>query len=71
MNIWGDGENIVRGVLGHYFNGDTPESKRRMEICTKCPNVEEGGALGPRCGLCGCVLKFKTKSESKCPDNRW
>ena len=49
MNIWDDGENIVRGVLGHYFNGDTPESKRRMEICTKCPNVEEGGALGPRC----------------------
>lgn len=44
----------------------TEESKRRFQICNPCEFRK-----GTLCGECGCVLVAKTRSESKCPKNKW
>lgn len=38
----------------------------RMSICNNCDNKDNG-----KCKICGCILKAKTKSDSKCPLNKW
>ena len=53
------------------------EAKRRMDICEKCEHLQPLGT----CGLCGCVMKVKTKGEFEldengisidgCEDKRW
>jgi hypothetical protein len=41
--------------------------KKRLETCTACEHLED-----LRCGLCGCVVKEKSKWETaNCPDSRW
>jgi len=41
--------------------------KKRLETCNSCEHLE-----GLRCGLCGCVVKEKSKWETaNCPDSRW
>lgn len=39
---------------------------KRMEICTICEFNNNGV-----CKKCGCILKAKTKSNSKCPLEKW
>jgi hypothetical protein len=73
MNIWEDGENmkeIAKGIKRHLVDGETELSSKRMSICLKCDDREESLA-GDRCKLCGCILKFKTKSDSSCPAGKW
>lgn len=42
-------------------------SKKRMDICNGCDYKR-----GNRCGKCGCVLSFKTRSiNAKCPVGKW
>lgn len=38
----------------------------RLDICNQCEENIKG-----ICDKCGCVLKAKTKSNSKCPLNKW
>lgn len=40
--------------------------KKRLDICNLCENAKNGF-----CDICGCYLKAKTKSDSKCPINKW
>ena len=43
------------------------EFDERMEICKQCEHNTFG-----ICGLCGCVLKAKTKAEDECCDaGKW
>lgn len=39
---------------------------KRMEICNNCEFNKNG-----ICEKCGCILKAKTKSDSKCPLEKW
>jgi hypothetical protein len=42
------------------------EAERRLKICFECPF--KGERLGiPKCNKCGCIIKAKVRSESKCP----
>lgn len=38
----------------------------RYEICNKCSFNKNG-----ICSDCGCIIKFKTKSDAKCSQNKW
>lgn len=40
--------------------------KSRLDICNLCENNKHG-----MCNICGCILKAKTKSDSKCPIDKW
>lgn len=43
----------------------------RRSICNQCPNKKVKFNMGV-CGLCGCIIKFKTAVKaSKCPINKW
>lgn len=64
-------KEIIKGVTNHVVNGDTDVSKSRMDICQQCPEKYEDPLFGFRCGKCGCILKFKTKSDSGCPLGKW
>lgn len=61
--------DIIEGV----FNEPSNRSETRMFICQNCPFIidKNNVVFGPRCGRCGCVLKWKVKSESKCPEGKW
>lgn len=62
---------IIQGYL-HWFISlfkDIKNSKlysMRLELCEKCDKNNNG-----ICEICSCVLKAKTKSDSKCPLNKW
>ena len=38
----------------------------RYDICSNCNNNKKG-----ICSICGCVIKAKVKSDSKCPKHYW
>ena len=63
---------IFQGWLNFFFDlfSDIKYKKEfdeRMNICRQCEHKQ-----GPLCGVCGCVLKAKTKSEdSECPEGKW
>lgn len=75
MNIWEDGNNMKKifdGIKNHIQGSQEELSATRMEICNSCEHKKPSEIIGDRCGLCGCVLKFKTKSvDSTCPDGKW
>ena len=64
-------KEIVKGVYNHHVKGETELSKQRMDICKQCPSKVEDEFLGLRCGECGCILKYKVKSDSGCPLKKW
>lgn len=65
-------KEIVKGVVNHLIEGDTPESKRKMDIClNECEEYYEDIIFGNRCRNCGCVLKLLTKSDKGCPKEKW
>ncbi len=44
------------------------EAARRYEICLNCPLISESTT---NCTDCGCVLAWKTRSDSNCPKMKW
>ena len=62
--------------LGKYIKEGAPnvthaQYTRRLEACTKCPNLE---LMSMRCTLCGCLVEHKAKwKTTNCPDkpSRW
>jgi len=60
-------KEIIKGVTNHHLRGQTEESKKKMDICIKCDKSYKDDIFGLRCKECGCVLKYKTKSDSPCP----
>ena len=50
---------------------ETPEAKRRYEICMNC---EDKIKIGNEwvCSQCGCFLRAKTRSpKEKCLNDKW
>lgn len=65
-------KKIIQGVKNHLIKGKTSLSKSRMSICLDCEHLVNDNVFGKRCGECGCILKYKTKSEdSSCPVDKW
>lgn len=62
---------IIQGYF-HWFVSKFKQLKnhklynQRMDICNSCENN-----INSICKICGCVLKAKTKSDSKCPIDNW
>lgn len=80
IQIWRNRSKIAEGITNTIIKrGDIEEvAARRMEICNTCDHIDRQGSkctipgTAPCCGLCGCVLKFKTRSMSaSCDDKRW
>jgi hypothetical protein len=64
-------KRIIKGIVNHHTQGETELSEKRMSICKACPNSYDDVILGKRCRLCGCILKYKVKSDGSCPDGKW
>lgn len=76
-------KQILEGVSNSMFKKDHVEkiAKERLEICAKCPLIDNEGnkcmvpGTQPCCSACGCKLAFKTRSlSSECahPDGpKW
>lgn len=62
---------IYSGVKNYISKKENIEelSKKRMEICTSCDKFKK---TTKQCGICGCFMEFKTRSEqSVCPMQKW
>jgi hypothetical protein len=64
-------KEILKGMINHHLDNTTKESIRKMAICKPCDKAYEDSTFGLRCSACGCILKYKTKSDSNCPENKW
>jgi len=64
-------KEIIKGVVNHHLKGETELSQQRMKICLACDKKKEDEIFGLRCGECGCILKYKVKSDSGCPLKKW
>ena len=76
MSIWDNKKQILEGISNTLLKQQVVEAiaAARQGICDKCPNKSTDCAalISTCCSLCGCSLKFKTRSlESSCPDGRW
>jgi hypothetical protein len=63
---------ILTGIKNYLFK--KPEIERvaleKLKVCKSCPVKSK--RLGVNiCSDCGCVLNFKTRSNSQCPANQW
>lgn len=70
MNIIKKTVEIVEGVRNWVYSGDEMEefSKARMAVCNTCEHKTSINT----CGICGCLLLFKTRSpKSECPKKKW
>lgn len=65
----------IKYIIQGYFNWFISKFKEiknhqlymaRYDICREC-NYNDGGI----CSICGCIIKAKTKSDSKCPKKYW
>jgi len=66
-------KNIIQAAKDAISSGldvrDPIELKKALTICSMCPSLIEDG---PRCGICGCHLKYKTSLKAwHCPLNKW
>ena len=63
--------NIIEGWFKRIFNFDSELSRKRIEICQKCPHKTK--ILGDDyCGLCYCQIVAKSRVEDEtCYDGRW
>ena len=80
LKIWNNKEKILEGIKNSIFTSESVEqiADGRMSICKKCPYIDKKGksclmpGTQPCCSLCGCNLKWKTRSlSSACDDDRW
>lgn len=71
--------HVIQGYLNDAIKTNNWEkvSALRMKICNDCPKIDKTGehcktkGMQPCCSLCGCPLSKKTRSNSKCPINKW
>lgn len=80
MTIWKNRKEILEGIKNSVIRDEFVEDVawHRSEICSTCEHQDVKGkkcmapGTHPCCSLCGCSLKFKTRSlSSGCPDDRW
>ena len=75
-NIWENRGKILSGIKNlllkdKYIEGIASD---RQAICDACnyKSKECAGLIRECCSVCGCSLKFKTRSlESSCPKDKW
>ena len=70
------GKSLIKGVAKHarsgFKNRSEAEQRRCQEICLKCDDYDLTSRLGPRCKVCGCNMKVKTRwASANCPKNKW
>lgn len=74
--IWKNRKEIFQGIKNNWFKKIEIEeiAFKRLEICLKCPSIDNTGAYclvpgtNPCCSICGCKLMLKTRSlSSECP----
>lgn len=71
--------HIAQGFLNLTFKTKEWEelANKRLKICDTCDKLDLIGknckvpGTQPCCGACGCTLKLKTLSDSKCPKGLW
>jgi len=78
--IWKNRKQIMEGITNSIIRDEFIEkiAEIRMQHCNACVRKDDKGdscaltGSQPCCQLCGCSLKFKTRSlSSECPDLRW
>lgn len=75
-NIWENKEKILQGIKNSLIKNSFIESisEDRYKICKACDHYSTNcvALVSSCCSLCGCSLKFKTRSlSSNCPINKW
>ena len=77
IKVWKNKGKILEGVKNRIFKKEHIEEvfNERMEICKKCPFIDEKGdecyvpGTQPCCSKCGCSLSLKLRSlSSGCGD---
>ena len=60
--------NIFIGFKNLLTGKETPQEKKRLSICKKCPHLKNNKI----CGKCGCFVAAKAKApQSSCPIRKW
>lgn len=60
--------NIITGFKNLLTGKETPQEKKRLSICSKCPHLKKS----KRCGKCGCYVPAKVKApQASCPIKKW
>lgn len=63
---------ITDGVKNKITGKQEEIAKHRMEICLQCDDRKSYSFMPDRCGICGCILEYKTRSmKSSCPKKLW
>jgi hypothetical protein len=75
-NIWQNRKAIAEGIKNSIVKDETIEliAEQRRVICNSCPELNNqcNSAIKDCCGVCGCMIEFKTRSmQSSCPNNKW
>ena len=64
-------KSVAVGWWNVIIKNETPEAKRRYDICMNCDKKIKVGK-DYVCSQCGCFLKAKSRSpEEKCVLNKW
>jgi hypothetical protein len=76
-NVWKNREKILEGITNTLVKDQEIEkiAKERLDICHSCVHHSTttcAALIAECCGVCGCSLKFKTRSMSDaCPKGKW
>jgi len=75
-NIWKNRGKILSGIKNLLLKDKYIEqiALDRQKICDACKHksTECAALITECCSVCGCSLKFKTRSlESSCPIDKW
>lgn len=62
------GQVLVGAVTKGELLTDDPTIRKRLTVCSKCPELEDNLA----CKACGCRVAYKARLKAaKCPKNKW
>jgi hypothetical protein len=63
---------ITNGIQNRITGKEEELAQKRMKICLECPDRKVSSFMPDRCGICGCILEYKTRSvKSSCPKGHW
>ena len=65
-NIFVGFSNLLISELGLENEDSKNLADNKIKICSDCDKRN-----GNRCGVCGCFIKAKVRSESTCPDGKF
>lgn len=71
MELRNIAQGFINSTKAQFGLGNDEIEKKAAEryfICLNCPLISESKT---NCTKCGCLLSAKTRSDSKCPENKW